>query len=662
MPDKDGYRSFDGICLTDTFHLWEDQEEDNESREAFADVFPQNSKRVKAQRKTPLRVIIGNPPYSVGQKSANDNAQNQYYKNLESRIANTYAKEAQAANKNSLYDSYIKAFRGASDKLDKENGGIIGFVTNGNWIDGNAMAGMRKCFEREFSSIYVFNLRGNCRTQGELRRKEAGNVFGLGSRTPIAITILIKKPQYKGDTTIHYHDIGDYLSREEKLKTIKELGETDSPNMKWEILEPNEYGDWINLRSDRFNEFIPIAPDKKFDTRAKSFYVINSMGYGTRRDAWGYNFSKEAVIENMGKMVFNYNECLKNGEINYDPKCISWSSSLINYFERGERVAFQEEKVCVANYRPFCQQRLYFGEKMVHRRGQMPQLFADSNLIICVSGIGVTKDFSCLISNIPIDEEYIGKSQCFPLHWYDDSTADIADLFSTPDSGMDKYVKRDGVSDYILKLCREKYGRKADITKEDIFYYVYGILHSPDYRTAFSADLKKMLPRLPLVDNPDDFRAFCTAGRALANIHLNYETIEPYKGAIVSFAASDGVSYRVEKMRFGKKGKEEDKSTINYNNQITISDIPLEAYDYIVNGKSAIDWIMERYAVTIDSKSGIRNDPNDWAAEHNDEKYILNLLLRIITVSLETNKIVASLPKMNYPGAEPRGILQLVEQ
>ena len=210
---------------------------------------------------------------------------------------------------------------------------------------------------------------------------------------------------------------------------------------------------------------------------------------------------------------------------------------------------------------------------------------------------------------------------------------------------MDRYIKRDGISDWILRECKQRYGNK--VTKEDIFYYVYGILHSPEYRTTFEADLKKMLPRLPLVDSPDMFVAFSQAGRKLADLHLNYETVEPYKGVTVK--APENANYEVLKMRFGKiDSKTADKSKIFYNNQITIEDIPSEAYDYVVNGKSALEWIMERYQVTTDGKSGIVNNPNDWGKEHGDEKYIFNLVLRIITVSIETLKIVNSLPKLKF--------------
>lgn len=303
-------------------------------------------------------------------------------------------------------------------------------------------------------------------------------------------------------------------------------------------------------------------------------------------------------------------------------------------------------------YRPYSKQRLYYDKPFIERIGLSPKLFPTQqhrNLVICVSGIGSNKDFTTIITdNIP-DYQLQFNNQYFPLYWYDDSTADIVDLFSAPQSEMDRYVRRDGITDWILSTARKQYS--SDVTKEDVFYYVYGILHSPDYRTTFAADLKKSLPRLPLVDSADDFWAFSKAGRSLAELHLNYEKVEPYAGCRIIYAPltnrGDGINYRVEKMRFGKiDSKTPDKSVILYNAGITIEHIPLEAYDYVVNGKSAIEWIMERYAVSINKDSLIKNDPNDWSAEHNDEKYIFNLLLRIITVSLETMKIVHTLPKL----------------
>lgn len=655
-PDTE-YRPFGGICLTDTFQLGEAASDEN----LYSEQFPTNSRRVIEQKKRRITVIVGNPPYSVGQKSANDNAQNQKYPALDSQIERTYAAETDANNKNSLYDSYIKAFRWASDRLDKKEGGIIGFVTNGNWLDGNAQNGMRKCLAREFSAIYVFNLRGNQRTSGELSRKEGGKIFGSGSRTPIAITILVKKPKASDEAArIYYHDIGDYLSREEKLRIIRNMGDISNPLMQWVSIAPDQHGDWFNKRSEQFKLFTPLG-DKDDKKNKKTFFVpYYSCGAQTNRDPWVYNYSSSRLYDVCSLMVKNYNHQVSEFKLHhdesllsYDETFIKWTSSLLPKLKNGQTASFNKNHLRHAIYRPFCKTYFYFDTFFIHRPYQIPRLFPTSshrNLVICVSGLGASKDFSALITDCIPDVQLQFNGQCFPLYWYDDSTADIADLFSAPQSEMDRYVRRDGVTDWILSTARKQYGSR--VTKEDIFYYVYGILHAPDYRTTFAADLKKSLPRLPLVESPDDFWAFSRAGRSLAELHLGYERVEPYAGCRTLYAPltnrGDEISYLIDdKMRFGKlDSKTADKRIIHYNAGITIENIPLEAYDYVVNGKSAIEWVMERYAVKTDPASRIENNPNDWCREHDDPKYIYNLLLRIITVSLETMKIVRSLPKL----------------
>ena len=658
--EEDGYKAFNGICLTDTFQLGEYANADN----LYSEVFPFNSKRVQEQKRKPITVIIGNPPYSVGQKSANDNAQNQDYPTLNKRIEKTYAVGTKANSIKALYDSYIKAFRWASDRLSKE-GGVIGFVTNGSWIDGNGMDGFRKSLEREFSSIYVFNLRGNQRTSGELSRKEGGKIFGSGSRTPIAITILVKKPNVvEGKAKIYYHDIGDYLSREDKLRIIKDFGSVANSAMGWNVLEPNEHGDWINRRNEDFSTYIPLAPEKKFDNKPKSFFTTYSLGIATARDAWVYNHSKIKLFNNVSETIDFYNKQridFKDVEgnveivdfIDRNPEKISWNDSLIKDCGSNKEIRYSDENKRIGFYRPFTKTNVYYDKMLIQRPYQTPRLFptpSHTNIVICVSGIGAQKPFSSLISNILPDLQVVDKAQCFPLYWYEDAMPDTFNLFSQLEeqNEKDKYIRKDGISDWILRECKQRYGNK--ITKEDIFYYVYGLLHSNEYRITFEADLKKMLPRLPLVDTPKLFMTYSQAGRLLADLHLNYETAEPYEDVTVKMT-SDNPSYEVEKMRFGKlDSKTADKSVIYYNHQITISDIPLKAYDYVVNGKSAIEWIMERYQITTDKKSGIVNNPNDWSREHGDKKYIFNLLLRIITVSLDTMQIVNSLPKLKFDG------------
>ena len=646
------YKSFEGICLTDTFQLYESGNTDG----LFSEMFRQNSKRVQKQQKAPLRIIMGNPPYSIGQKSANDNAQNQKYEKLDGRIESTYVKASGAGLNKSLYDAYIKSFRWSTDRLDK-TGGIICFVSNGAWIDGNSTDGFRLSLEKEFSSIYVFNLRGNQRTSGELSRKEGGKIFGSGSRTPISITLLVKNPAVKKEkATIHYHDIGDYLDREEKLKIVSSFKSFTSEKLNLKTLKPNEHGDWINQRNDAFDNYIPLDPEKKFDTFSHNIFTTFSLGLGTNRDAFNYNSSRVHLINNVSKSIAFYNsqrlkalgKIGKNPDLKvesiltYDKSQLNWTDSVIRDLSKNIEYSFNSDSVVDALYRPFFKQRLYFAKELNHRTYQQLKFFpipSLQNTVISICGTGVNKDFSILISSSVPDLQLIANGQVFPLYYYEKREKVQSNLFDG-DNGQ-KYIRRDAISDFILERAKNQYGKS--VSKEDIFYYVYGILHSKDYRETFANDLKKMLPRLPLLEDVKDFWAFSKAGRKLAESHINYETVPAYEG--VSVKGADSKFYKVEKMRFPKKDQ---KDTILYNSKVTISNIPAQAYEYVVNGKSAIEWIMERYQVKTHKDSGIKNDPNDWANEVGNPKYILDLLLSIINLSVQTVDIVNSLPRLEF--------------
>jgi predicted helicase len=400
--------------------------ETKDSEELFSEMFPQNSKRVQEQQKAPLRVIIGNPPYSIGQKSANDNSENQKYTYLEKRIETTYAVGTAANSIKALYDAYIKAFRWASDRLDPNNGGIICFVSNGAWIDTNGMDGFRKSIEKEFSSIYVFNLRGNQRTSGELSRKEGGKIFGSGSRTPIAVTLLVKKPGRIGNAKIRYHEVEDYLTREDKLTLTKNFGSISNPKMQWQVLQPNEYGDWINHRNDSFSDLIALTPDKKFDGQTKSFFTTYSLGIATAADTWMYNFSYNKLSENIQSLIGFYNNRLeipdsKFSDEHYDKTKISWNDKLKNSFDKGEVLAFSDKNIVNSIYRPFQNQHVCFEKAIVQRTYQQDKFFPLSqirNLIICVSGLGGNKQASVLISDKIVDLNLLeAGAQCFPLYW-----------------------------------------------------------------------------------------------------------------------------------------------------------------------------------------------------------------------------------------------------
>lgn len=683
------YLPYSGICLTDTFQLAE-----KKHNELFTEFFQDNSKRVKKQMATHVRVIVGNPPYSVGQKSANDNAQNLSYPNLEKRIASTYIQRITDKNSTvqALYDSYVKAFRWASDRIPQNEGGVVAFISNGAWLDGNAQNGMRRCFEEEFTSIYVLNLRGNQRTSGELSRKEGGKIFGSGSRTPIAITFLVKNPAKKGQkAVIHYHDIGDYLTREQKLKMVKEFRSISSRKLDWQIIMPNEKADWINQRDGVFDNLILLG-DKK--NSKQTVFSIFSAGDITHRDVWCYNSSTKSLSMQMQIAITTFNQeaskCVEAKTIseiatlvNADPTQIKWDQKLFEHALKGIRHTFDNNKIRLTLYRPYFKQWLYYDKAFNWSQYQLPKLFptpTTKNLLICLSGVG-NKNFSCLITNEIPDYQIQFNSQCFPLYWYEENKNPQASLFD--DAETNRYIRRDGITEWILKEVRNRFGGSRAITKEHIFFYVYGLLHSKQYRERFADDLKKSLPRIPIVDNVQDFMAFYKAGKELADLHLNYEQgineqiigqdgDYPFYANMPMFAHhSLGVKvigdidiwqsewtdetyqyFTIDKMKFAKVRDENgklvaDKTRIIYNGHITIENIPLKAYEYIVNGKSAVEWIMERYAVTIDKASQIKNDPNDWSREHKQPRYILDQLLSVIILSCQTVDTINSLPKLN---------------
>ncbi len=659
-PEK--YEMYDGICLTDTFQLNEHGDND-----IFSQLFPENSERLQKQKKAPVRVIIGNPPYSIGQKDANDNAQNLKYPHLDSRIESTYVKRSSATLRNALYDSYIKAFRWASDRISQfEDGGIVAFISNGMWLDGNAQEGMRRCVENEFTSIYVFNLRGNARTSGEQRRKESGNVFGEGTRTPITITFLVKNPAKSGKAIIHYHDIGDYLTRDQKLKIIHDFHSI--PYMEWEKISPNEKGDWLNQRDGLFDSLISLSDTDKTNTKT-IFTFYSSMGLATSRDTWCYNSSKKGLSHNISRTIVFYNEEVERyiTACNNNEKKIDVESFIINEptkfsWDRRQKISdipnhikycYDVDSERTSLYRPFFKQNCYFNKFLNNCTYQLPKLFpydTCDNIVICVSGKGGNKDNPIFIANTLVDYNLLSAgSKCLPLYWYEENKNKQRSLFD--EESNNDYIRRDGITDWILKEVRTRYGAK-NITKEMIFYYVYGLLHSKDYRERFAADLKKSLPRIPIVERVEDFMDFYKYGKKLADLHLKYEAVAPYPDVKVvgdrPLKGDDGdyEYFRVwDKMRFNSKS---DKSTIIYNGNIRIENIPEKAYEYVVNGKSAIEWIVERYCVSQDKKSLIKNDANDWGKEHGKPRYILDLLLSVINVSVQTVDIVNALPKLKF--------------
>ncbi|MFG2213148.1 DEAD/DEAH box helicase [Streptomyces sp. NPDC048638] len=653
------YQPFEGIVLTDTFQLAE-----GTAKLDGMDVLEGNSERAKKQRKQKITVVVGNPPYSVGQDSQNDDNQNVKYEALDERIKQTYAALSTATNKNSLYDSYVRAIRWASDRIEDE--GVVAFVSNGGYIDGNTADGLRKSLVGEFDEIYCYNLRGNQRTAGELSRREGGKIFGSGSRNTVAIMILVKGGKAAvrdAGCRLNYRDIGDYLSREDKLRII---GSQGLDTVEWRQVAPNAEGDWINQRDERFSGFQVIGSRDKGDLSAPIFGLF-SRGLETGRDAWVYNSSKRSLAERVESSIDFYNEqvadfaqhCKGEGIVNpkipdvdefidRDPQRISWNRIDKTRAAKGVSYRYDRERISVASYRPFSKQWVYFDVQMNSYVNQLQRMFptsAQRNFGFYVTGTGSDKPFSVhAVDHIP-DLAYWGSStgQFFSRYTYRElSTGD--DLFSA--AGEDGgYERVENITDAALRNYQETY-EDPEITQGDIFFYCYGLLHSVDYRTTFAADLKKSLPRIPRVR---DFRAFAEAGRKLADLHINYERAEPYRG-IVEKVSGDAAGtaphelYRVAKMKIPKVKGQPDRSTIVYNHRVTLTNIPDEAYRYQLGARSAIEWIIDRYQVKVDKASEITNDPNDWS---DDPRYIIDLLKRVVTVSLETMKIVDGLPPLD---------------
>jgi predicted helicase len=666
------YEPFEGICLTDTFQMYEKED-------LVGALLVDNSSRRKRQKKLDIRVIIGNPPYSIGQGSQNDNNQNVEYPHLDGRIEATYVARSNAALSRGLYDSYVRAIRWASDRVGQS--GVIGFVTNAGFLDANTADGLRRCLADEFSSVYVFHLRGNQRTAGEQSRREGGKIFGSGSRAPIAITILVKNPAATRNGNIYFLDIGDYLSREQKLEQISSLGGIGGVRAagKWQAITPDEHGDWLKQRDQSFGTYMALG-DKRGGGLA--LFENYSIGVLTARDAWAYNSSRTSVEKNMRRMIDFYNaevdrfdkaygafekrekEKLVDGFINADLGLISWSRALKQEVVKGRRHDFDKGVIVQSAFRPFNKQWLYFSRRFNEMVLQMPRIFPDAsaeNIAIVLHGPGEVLPFTVLMTDALPNIHLLHGGQCFPLYLYDDIEDDGVQLeapqhvlFGDSASSIPSAARkrRDAITDEGLARFQESYPGEF-ITREDIFYYVYGLLHSPDYRNRFADNLGKELPRIPCVVSAADFRAFSDAGRKLAHLHLKYEEVPLFSAKVEGEDISKpprlpAAEYRVEKMKFGKTGKSKDLTTIHYNHRISVSCIPLEAYEYIVNGKPAIEWVMERQVVREDKVSGIVNDANDWAVETiGNPRYPLELLLRVITVSVETMKIIRGLPALS---------------
>ncbi|GAA8620697.1 hypothetical protein HpBT320_11680 [Helicobacter pylori] len=623
--NRDGsLKNFKNIALTDSLDFYEEKN-DKGVFDLFKDL--EENKEIKDTiEKQNIRVIIGNPPYSAGAKSQNDNNQNLSHPKLEKRVYEKYGKNSTAKVGATTRDTLIQSIYMASELL--KDRGVLGFVVNGGFIDSKSGDGFRKCVAKEFAHLYVLNLRGNARTSGEERKKEADGIFDSGSRATIAIIFFVKDTSVK-NSAIHYYDIGDYLKREDKLNRLANF--TDLDAIPFETIIPNNKGDWINQRNDGFEKLIPLKRDKK--RQNPSVFDINSGGVVSGRDPWVYNFSPDALMQNVQKCIDTYNadlerfnahfreafkqrtkgvksgqlyKQLNDSEITTDKTKIAWTRALKQEFIKNKNLQESNEKrIRLALYRPFNKQWLYFDENLNEEQSQLPKIFPnkDAQNVVINTGVGNGKDFSALVSDCISSCDLISHNQAYPLYCYDGL-------------GNRHYA----ISGYALNLFRKHYEDNS-IAEEEIFYYIYAILHHKGYLEKYKNSLTKEDPRIAL---SEDFKELSILGKELAKLHLNYESGEMHASVeykTLMNAEEEGY-YDVETMT--KKG-----DRINYNNHIAITKIPKKAFDYVVNGKSAIDWVIERYKKTTDKDSLIENNPNDYK----DGKYVFELLCRVIKLS-----------------------------
>ena len=622
------YRRFEGIVLADTFELMESPQ-----GQLFTE---ENTERAEKQRDADMFVVIGNPPYNALQVNENDNNKNRKYKLMDKRIAGTYAKDSTATLKNALYDPYVKAIRWASDRIEDE--GVVAFVTNSSFIDGKAFDGMRKHLAKDFDAVYVLDLGGN-RRKG-LKVSDA-NVFGI--QVGVSISLFVKTKQNRSEKArIFYHRADDLWSKDQKFAFMNERKHIGK--IEWQTIQPDAEHTWLTegLRPE-FKTFIPIGTKKAKAAKGSAngaVFKIYSNGALTCRDAWVCNFTRNALVENVQLTIETYNsevdrwnrrsdaDAKVDDFVRYDDTKIGWSRDLKVKLTRGVIAEFDEEKLRTWLYRPFTKTGLFFDKTLNDVRGVFPTIFPTpmtetENRVICVNSPGATNAFQTLMVDMIPDRHITGDAKCFPFYIYKEDGSN----------------RQENITYWALKKFRSHYGDES-ISRWDIFHYVYGLLHHPDYRERYEKNLKRDLPHIPFAPA---FRAFASAGAALADMHVDYESAEPYALEMVE-AEGKPLDWLVEKMRLSK-----DKTAIAYNDFLTLSGIPPAALEYRLGNRSALEWVVNQYQVKTDPRSDILNDPN----RPDDPQYIVNLLRRVVTVSLKTVEIVNALPPLPPPDVIP---------
>ena len=620
------YLPFEGITLSDTFELLEQDQAELFTRE--------NTERVQKQKAADMFVVVGNPPYNMGQVNDSDNNRNRKYEIMDERITETYVADSKATLKTALYDPYVKAIRWASERIGGE--GIVAFVTNNGFLDGIAFDGMRKHLAQDFTKIYHINLKGNARTSGERRRKEGGNVFEDQIRVGVGISLFIKKAEAMPDTEteVWIYSVDDYLKAREKQQLLTDFG--DYTNVPMKKMNIDTKHTWLTegLHAE-FDTFLPMGTKEAKAQKGVATDVIFKTycrGVVTNRDAWIYNFKRDFLSENVQQTIEYYRLQAIRWEHREDRQAdvidfvesdltqIKWDRELRQHLQRGRSAEYSEDKIRIALYRPYTKSNLFFDRVLNNCVYLFPSIFPtpeSENQAICVSPPGTKLSFHALMVDVIPDLHITGDSQCFPFYTYNE----------------DGTNRQENITDWALTEFRTHYNDDT-ITKWDIFHYNYGLLHHPAYREKYEMNLKRDLPHIPFAE---DFWGFATAGAALADLHVNYESAPKYDELKYIETPGMRVNWRVEKMKLSK-----DKTQLKYNDFLTLDAIPAEVHDYRLGTRSALEWVVDQYRVKTDKRSGIVNDPN----RADQPRYIVDLIGQVIYVSLRTVEIVGGLPAL----------------
>ena len=608
------YNEFENLCFVDTLDNM-DFAYRGKQIDMFSPFTEENTKRIKKQNDRKIAVIIGNPPYNANQANENDNNKNREYPKIDKRIKDTFIKYS-TAQKTKVYDMYARFYRWAFDRLDSN--GIVAFITNRSFIDSRTFDGFRKIIQDEFDYAYIIDTKSDVRANPKIAGT-THNIFGI--QTGVAIMLLVKKfsKEKKKLCTIYYATMQDEWRKEEKLQW---LSENPLQQIAFTHIQPDKNNNWINIADNDFDSLLPLA-DKavKGGKSKKALFELFSLGIVTARDEWVYDRNQNHLENKVNYFIDSYNSekarwsnSKKDVKINdFVDRSIKYTSELEEHIKKGSIINFNKERIRLSFYRPFIKKYTYFDNIITHRIYQQDKIFPilrdEKNLLICVNNTS-SKDFNILATNILTDYHFNGDANCLPFYKYDKGGNQVGNI---TDWGLNQFVKQ--------------YGKK-EISKEAIFHYVYAVLHNPAYRIKYELNLKREFPRIPFYE---DFKKWAEWGKTLMDLHISYETLEPYDLKEITTDTKESPKAKLK--------ADKESGTIILDEQTILTGIPKEAWTYKLGNRSALEWILDQYKEKKPSDPTIAEKFNTYKfADYKAQ--VIDLLKRVCTVSVETMKII----------------------